>query len=111
MMDDVDPAKDNEDKNTDPTPPPTHRIKQHCGGVSKLPMTNFGPRKTAAEGYFIKKMLARTPSSIWAVVVLLITRIEEIGLKEQPKKTELQLLPFTGSYVEPFGVMSLVLYP
>jgi lactate permease len=97
--DDVDPAKDNEDdKNTDPATAADVTDKNNILAAQQAADdAHLGPRKTAAEGYY-QEMLART-FPIWAVVVLLIvTRIEEIGLKEQLKKTEPSFSIYFGSY-------------
>jgi L-lactate permease len=57
----------------------------------------LGPRKEFGEGY-VKELLCRT-SPIWLVVVLLVlTRVEQIGLKEVLQKLEPNFAIFLGTY-------------
>jgi lactate permease len=58
---------------------------------------HFGPRKTVAEGYY-QEMAART-FPIWAVVLILIlTRVENFGIKEHLIKQEPSFSIYFGSY-------------
>jgi L-lactate permease len=58
---------------------------------------HLGPRKSFADGY-LREMLTRT-SPIWGVVVILVlTRVEQIGIKPYLTKTEPNFSIHLGSY-------------
>jgi L-lactate permease len=78
----------------------TSAIHQNTGALVSLQDTvdkHLGPRKKIGEGY-VKELIMRT-FPIWAVVVLLVvTRVEQIGVKQYLTKLEPNFAIYFGTY-------------